>query len=399
MFIDFLLLLRAHGIKVSMNEWLTLMDGLDQGLHGSTFTGFYQLCRATLVKSETDYDKFDQAFTAFFKDLDFQEISDEMMKWLEHPENFKFSQDMIDAMSSNEMSVKEIEDMLAERLEEQKRRHNGGHRWVGTGGYTAFGNHGMNKRGVRVGGTSAYRSAFRVAGDRNFRDWRDDNTIDSHQFQMAFRRLRQLSRRTDEQATEFDIDKTIRKTCDDGGILHVEYRKPRRNTLKLMMLIDSGGSMYPHQRLTSLLFQSLKKANTFADLKIYYFHNCLRKEVYKDPTLDETRTVPTDWILKNISEDYRVIIVGDAEMSMDELMTGLTWETWDQPKDPSIRWFTLFRQKYEHIIWLHPQKTPTKKQYLNETYFYLKDVAPKFPMFQMSIEGINRGMEKLMENR
>jgi uncharacterized protein with von Willebrand factor type A (vWA) domain len=399
MFIDFLIMLRAYGLKVSMNEWLTLMDGLDCGLHGSSLTGFYNLCRAVLVKSETDYDRFDRVFTAFFKDVPFDELSDELMDWLSHYRENTIDEYMLKMMEHTGLSQEEIEQMLKERLEEQKEEHHGGNKWVGTGGYTPFGNHGRVLGGVRIGGASAYRSAYRVAGERHFRDWRSDCTVDSHQFQMAFRRLRQLSRGTDQPKTEFDIDGTIHETCNSGGVLHIEYRRPRRNTLKLMMLIDSGGSMARYQRLTSLLFQSLNKVNTFSDLRIYYFHNCLKKTVFTEPSLSEESAVETDWILKNISEDYRVIFVGDAEMSMDELVYGMTWDTYGQPPDPAVHWFDMFKNKYAHIIWLYPQPEPTERYYLTETFFYMKEENPAYPMFRMSIDGIDKGMEELMKSR
>ena len=211
MFLTFFYLLRASGINVSLSEWLTLMEGLRMDLHDSTLSGFYTLCRSVLLHSEADFDRFDQVFLEFFKDVKHvDEVPPEMLKWLEHPEL-----DMVELERLSEitgLSVEEIEKMFAERLQGQDAEHNGGRKWVGTEGYTPFGHRGKQLGGIRVGGKSNYRSAYRVAGERKYRDWRKDNTIDSRQFQMAFRSLRQLSSNSDEPKTELDIDTTIRKT-------------------------------------------------------------------------------------------------------------------------------------------------------------------------------------------
>ena len=322
MFLTFFYLLRASGINVSLSEWLTLMEGLRMDLHDSTLSGFYTLCRSVLLHSEADFDRFDQVFLEFFKDVKHvDEVPPEMLKWLEHPEL-----DMVELERLSEitgLSVEEIEKMFAERLQGQDAEHNGGRKWVGTEGYTPFGHRGKQLGGIRVGGKSNYRSAYRVAGERKYRDWRKDNTIDSRQFQMAFRSLRQLSSNSDEPKTELDIDTTIRKTCDNAGNLSIEFTRPRKNALKLMLLMDSGGSMDYYRELCSLLFQSVSKAGRFKDLKVYYFHNAPGKRLYLDPTLDWRNSVLTEWVMNNIPSDYKVIIVGDASMSMQELATHL----------------------------------------------------------------------------
>lgn len=396
MFLDFLILLRARGMKVSLNEWLTVMEGLEKGLHEQTLTGFYTLVRAICVKSEKDYDLFDRVFLEYFKDVPFEQIAEEMEKWLDRKQNF----DLIvkEMMQKTGLTRDQIEELFHQRLQDQHEEHNGGSKWIGTGGFTAFGNHGRKLGGIRVGGTSAYRSAYRVAGERKYRDWRSDSTLDSRQFQMAFHQLRQLSRDNDESRLEFDVDQTVEDTSKKGGLLQIRYRRPRRNTLKLMVLIDSGGSMRIYQELTSLLFRSLNQVNTFSDLKIYYFHNCPQKEIYLDPTLSWRKKIDTDWILKNLSSEYRVIFVGDAEMSPDELLSGYTWETYMSgvAPDPGITWLTRFKAKYPHLIWLHPQPRPVRHTYWSETFDYLDE---RLPMFRLSIDGLNEGMKKLMENR
>ena len=375
MFLTFFYLLRASGINVSLSEWLTLMEGLRMDLHDSTLSGFYTLCRSVLLHSEADFDRFDQVFLEFFKDVKHvDEVPPEMLKWLEHPEL-----DMVELERLSEitgLSAEEIEKMFAERLQGQDAEHNGGRKWVGTEGYTPFGHRGKQLGGIRVGGKSNYRSAYRVAGERKYRDWRKDNTIDSRQFQMAFRSLRQLSSNSDEPKTELDIDTTIRKTCDNAGNLSIEFTRPRKNALKLMLLMDSGGSMDYYRELCSLLFQSVSKAGRFKDLKVYYFHNAPGKRLYLDPTLDWRNSVLTEWVMNNIPSDYKVIIVGDASMSMQELLD--------------------LKRRYPHLIWLHPQPRPAYSSYWTQTFELLEK---HFDMYQLSIDGMTKGMKKLMVRR
>ncbi len=395
MFLTFFYLLRASGINVSLSEWLTLMEGLRMDLHDSTLSGFYTLCRSVLLHSEADFDRFDQVFLEFFKDVKHvDEVPPEMLKWLEHPEL-----DMVELERLSEitgLSVEEIEKMFAERLQGQDAEHNGGRKWVGTEGYTPFGHRGKQLGGIRVGGKSNYRSAYRVAGERKYRDWRKDNTIDSRQFQMAFRSLRQLSSNSDEPKTELDIDTTIRKTCDNAGNLSIEFTRPRKNALKLMLLMDSGGSMDYYRELCSLLFQSVSKAGRFKDLKVYYFHNAPGKRLYLDPTLDWRNSVLTEWVMNNIPSDYKVIIVGDASMSMQELLPSYNWWKSDVPENSGLALLLDLKRRYPHLIWLHPQPRPAYSSYWTQTFELLEK---HFDMYQLSIDGMTKGMKKLMVRR
>ena len=395
MFLTFFYLLRASGINVSLSEWLTLMEGLRMDLHDSTLSGFYTLCRSVLLHSEADFDRFDQVFLEFFKDVKHvDEVPPEMLKWLEHPELDLVELERLSEITG--LSVEEIEKMFAERLKGQDAEHNGGRKWVGTGGFTPFGHRGKKLGGIRVGGKSNYRSAYRVAGERKYRDWRKDNTIDSRQFQMAFRSLRQLSSNSDEPKTELDIDTTIRKTCDNAGNLSIEFTRPRKNALKLMLLMDSGGSMDYYRELCSLLFQSVSKAGRFKDLKVYYFHNAPAKRLYLDPTLDWRNSVLTEWVMNNIPSDYKVIIVGDASMSMQELLPSYNWWKSDVPENSGLALLLDLKRRYPHLIWLHPQPRPAYSSYWTQTFELLEK---HFDMYQLSIDGMTKGMKKLMVRR
>lgn len=398
MFTAFFYLLRARGLKVSLNEWMTLIEALDMGLHQSSLSAFYYLCRSILVKSEADFDKFDGAFLEFFKDVQFtDELPQELLDWLENPkEQPGDTFDMERAMQNERLSQAEIQKMFLERLEEQKEEHNGGSYWVGTGGVSVFGNSGFSPRGIRVGGEGGQRRAFQVASERKFRDFRHDNTLDTRQFQMAFRRLREFSTRADEAKTEFDIDGTIRATCDNAGNLKVVYDRPRKNTVKVMLLMDSGGSMDYYSRLCSALFQSVSKSNHFKDLQVFYFHNCIYSRIYTDPRLRPKSVIPTDWILKNISSEYKVIIVGDAQMEPSELLDGSYYSYGVCDSIPGIEWLTRFREKYPHLIWLNPSERPYWGGWWAKTY----DIIHKdFDMYDLSIDGLNAGLKKLMVNR
>ena len=395
MFLTFFYLLRASGINVSLGEWLTLMEGLRMDLHDSTLSGFYTLCRSVLLHSEADFDRLDQVFLEFFKDVKHvDEVPPEMLKWLEHPELDLVELERLSEITG--LSVEEIERMFAERLRGQDAEHNGGRKWVGTEGYTPFGHRGKQLGGIRVGGKSSYHSAYRVAGERKYRDWRKDNTIDSRQFQMAFRSLRQLSSNSDEPKTELDIDATIRKTCDNAGNLSIEFTRPRKNALKLMLLMDSGGSMDYYRELCSLLFQSVSKAGRFKDLKVYYFHNSPGKRLYLDPTLDWRNSVLTEWVMNNIPSDYKVIIVGDASMSMQELLPSYNWWKSDVPENSGLALLLELKRRYPHIIWFHPQPRPAYSSYWTQTFELLEKY---FDMYQLSIDGMTKGMKKLMVRR
>ena len=398
MFTAFFYLLRAKGLKVSLNEWMSLVEAMDKGLHGSSFTGFYYLCRCILVKSEVDFDKFDGAFLEFFKDIKFSdELPQELIDWLENPKDKpSLDYDLDRAMKNEKISQSDIQKMLLERLDEQKEEHNGGSYWVGTGGVSVFGNSGFSPRGIRVGGSGGQRRAFQVASDRKFRDFRQDNTLDTRQFQVALRKLREFSSRLDSSELEFDIDGTIHQTCDKGGTLHIEYKKPRKNTVKILLLMDSGGSMDYYSHLCSALFQAVSKSNHFKDLQVFYFHNCIYSKIYTEADLNPQSTIPTEWILNNLSSEYKVIIVGDAQMEPSELLESSYYRYGARDEVSGIEWLTRFNEKYPHIEWLNPSSRPNWGGWWAKTY----DIINKdFEMNPLSLEGLNTALKKLMVSR
>ena len=396
MFEDFLYLLRKSGLKVSLTEWMSLMEAMDKGLHGSSFTGFYHLCRCLLVKSEADFDRFDRAFLDYFRDVPFQqEVSQELLDWLDKPDTLMdyANWDEEQALKNLGLSEEEIERMLKERMEEQTEEHNGGNYWVGTHGMSTFGNSGLSPKGIRVGGQSMYKRAFRVAGERKFRDFRRDNTLDTRQFQVALRKLRQFSGLVDLPPTEFDVDNTIQDTADNGGLLKVRYKRPRENTVKVLLLMDSGGSMDYYAQMCSALFQAVSKSGHFKDLRVYYFHNCVYGRLYNDPMLMSRNSVTTDWLLSNIPSDWKVIFVGDAQMAPYELMGGYYGKAGGEGPQCGMDWLKLFRARYPHVVWLNPSERPQWGAYWSQTYDAIANV---FPMFPLTVEGLEEGMKKLL---
>ena len=388
-------LLRRNGLNVSLTEWMALVEGLEKNLHGSSFTGFYHLCRCLLVKSEADFDTFDRTFLEYFRDVPFQqEISQELLDWLNKPDVLSeyANWDEIQALKNLGFTEEEIEQMLKERLLEQTEEHNGGSYWVGTHGMSLFGNSGLSPWGIRVGGRSMYRRAFRVAGDRKFRDFRRDNTLDTRQFEVALRHLRQFSGLVDLPPTEFDVDRTIRDTADNGGVLKVRYKRPRENTVKVLLLMDSGGSMDYYAQLCSALFQAVSKSGHFKDLKVFYFHNCPYSWLYQDPTLITRNSIPTDWVLTNLPADYKLILVGDAQMAPYELMGGWYGREKDGPRC-GMDWLRQLRGRFRHTVWLNPSRRPDWGAYWSQTY---DEIAREFPMFPLTVDGLEEGMKKLL---
>ena len=223
---------------------------------------------------------------------------------------------------------------------------------------SSFGNTGGNVGGVRVGGTTGYQSAFSVVGARKYRDFRDDRVMDNRQFQQALRRLRQFSAKLDIPKTELDLNGTIDKTCNHGGLLHIVMEKPRKNSVKLLLLMDSGGTMIPYTTLLNDLFQSVTKSNHFKEVKVYFFHNCIYSHLYKTPECDNGDWIETEWMFRNLDSDYKVIIVGDAAMAPEELYSDSGNYRGPNGGLSGFEWLNLMKRHYKKIVWLNPKMAP-----------------------------------------
>lgn len=397
MFLEFFYLLRKRGMGVTINEWLTLLEALQKNLHETSLTGFYYLSRMILVKNEADYDRFDQVFLECFKGIHYEDpIPEEMMEWLEKPLD-GILLELQAAKAKGFFKEEDLEQLLqelSERIKEQDEEHNSGSYWVGRHGASAFGNSGWHPNGIRIGGESNHRTAMSVAGERKYRDFRKDNTLDTRQFQMAFRTLRQFSAQVASSELEFDIDGTVKDTSENAGNLKIRYKHPRRNAIKLLLLMDTGGSMEIHTQLCSMLFQAATQSNFFKELHTYYFHNCIYDAVYTHPRQAPEDAVSVDWLLNNFGADYRVIIVGDAQMNHRELYgTFYDWTKNQYSEYTGIDVLKLFKSHFPYLIWLNPDQAPTIMDF--RTYTHI-EIAKMLPMYELSVEGLEDGMKRLL---
>lgn len=399
MFTPFFYTLRSNGLDISTTEWITLMDALDRGLAHSNFTDFYYLCRTVLVKNEGDYDKLDSAFLEYFKNIKEEKLNMEQInKWLHNgAENPKITNPEMYQDRRTEQEAKEVHRMFRERLGEQKTEHNGGRYWIGSGGGSEFGKNGNVAGGIQLGDKAGMKTAFAVMGERRYKDFRRDTKLSMRQFQVAFRELRQYSRKLDLPKTELDIDGTIDSTCNQGGYLKLEFEQPRKNTVKLMLLFDSGGSMFPYSELCNQLFQAVHKANHFKDVKTFYFHNCIYAKLYKTPECASGDWIDTTWAFKNYDKEYKVIIVGDAGMAPEEFLDKNGNYSGPNGGLSGYEWMQLFRKKYPHSIWLNPSyHGDLSNMYWMQSEQYIKEIIDMYPL---TVDGLKRGIKKLMYDK
>ena len=400
MFTKFFYDLKDAGLHVTLGEWLTLMEALDKGMHNSSLTDFYYLARMILVKSETEYDKFDMVFESNFKGKTWDpEVGANMLKWLDKPEMNEMLQmeekQWLNRVEEIQVDKDDVEEKFKERLRDQDSEHNGGSHWIGTMGKTSFGNTGGNIGGVRVGGQTGYQSAFAVIGAKKYRDFRDDRIIDNRQFMQALRKLRQFSSKLDIPKTELDINGTIDKTCNNGGMLQIVMDKPRKNTVKLLLLMDSGGTMIPYSSLMNELFQSVNKSNHYKDVKVYYFHNCIYSKLYNTPECENGDWIDTEWMFRNLDSDYKVIIVGDAAMAPEELYSDSGNYRGPNGGLSGWEWLNLLKRHYKKIVWMNPKMAPGHAPW-REAETAVKTL---FPMYMLTVRGLNEAMTTLMSGR
>lgn len=398
MFVNFFYLLRGYGVPVSITEWMTLIEALSRGMAYSSLSGFYYLARAVLVKSETFYDKYDLAFQHYFNGIESsEELTERVMKWLENalpplhvsPEERKQFQDW---------DLEELRKRLEERMKEQDGEHHGGGKWVGTGGRSPFGHSGYHPAGVRIGGESVNKSAVKVAGERKFKGFRTDETIGVRQFEVALRKLRQLTSKDEGPKEELNIDETIQATADKGGLLELIWDRGRKNDVKVALLMDSGGSMMPYMRICSQLFTAINRATHFRDLRFYYFHNCIYENIFLDPSCNSRNSVKTEHLLQQLDTEYKVIIVGDASMAPSELtMVGGAIDWSISNNEPGIHWLQRIAAHFDHSIWLNP----IPSNFWNRTTgsYTISLIRDIFPMYELTLEGLDMGIKKLKVKR
>jgi uncharacterized protein with von Willebrand factor type A (vWA) domain len=385
-FINLFYTLRTYGVPVTTRELLDLHGLLESGIVFADREQFYELIRLCMVKDEKYFDKFDRAMADYFDGIDTLDIDELMAKlgnipkeWLElklDPNNLtEAERRLLKKYGSLEALMKALE----ERLKEQKERHQGGNKWVGTGGSSPFGAYGDHPEGVRVGGESRKRSAVKVWEQRKYRDLDTDNQLETRSMQMALRKLRKFAR--DGAADELDIGSTIKKTAQKG-MLDVQLRPERRNRVKVLMLFDIGGSMDSYIEACERLFAAAK--NEFKTLEFFYFHNCVYEYVWTENARRNASAVPTLDVLHKYGSDYRVIFVGDAAMSPYELLSvGGSVEYMSQ--DTGQAWLKRITNHFDKVAWLNPE-TQSYWQY-TQTIGLIKDIMQGH-MYTMTLHGI-----------
>lgn len=399
MYTSFFYQLRREGVPVSITEWITLMEALSVGLAESSLTGFYYLARAVLIKSESHFDQYDLAFQKYFQEIETPEhLLDQVSQWLANPLPAKmFSEEERNDLLKK-LGLPDWESLkagLEERLRKQDGPHHGGNTWIGTGGTSAFGHSGFHPGGVRIGGESYGQSAVKVASERNYREYRSDTTLGVRQFEVALRRLRQFSTRLDGVKDQLDLEDTIDETCKNAGQLKLVWTRPRKNSVKVIVLMDAGGSMSPYAKICSQLFSAVHKSSHFKDLKFYYFHNCIYDLLYLDASCNPRKAVKTEDILRSLNSDHKVIIIGDAAMAPSELMMSDGNIFWDLGnEEPGITWLGRLAKKFPYNVWLNP----IPEGYWGRVHGYqtLKMVRDIFFMYELTLEGLEKAIKKLM---
>ena len=397
MFTGFFYTLRRYGLNVSLNEWLTLLEALELGLHGSQLTDFYHLARCILSRSEADFDRFDLAFAEYFHDVEtVEELPSEFLDWLANAIQARtFDKDEVDARFGGGLDLEELKRMLEQRLAEQKERHDGGGKWVGTGGTSPFGHGGYNPAGIRIGGPGRQRSAVQVAAERDYRDFRQDSALELRQFQMAFRRLRNLTVKGDGPKDVLQLEESIQATCDNGGFLKLVFDRPRKNDVRLLLLFDSGGSMWSYSDLCSRLFHAVHESSHFKELRTFYFHNCVYGNLFTTPQCWYRDSVDTKTILRDLNSNWKILFVGDGAMAPSELLSrGGCLDYYQMNDESGLAWLRRFAGKSEHVAWLNP----ISEAHWDYTWgnYTIQTIRQEIPMFPLTIDGLDSALRHLM---
>lgn len=356
MLIDFFYTLRAAKLPVSVRELLTLLEALQANVVGPSnpdacsMDDFYFLARTTLVKDEKHYDKFDQAFAAYFKGVD--TVAD-----FTKPIPADWLRQELERLLSDEQKAKapkmdwdELMETLKKRLEEQQGRHAGGNKWIGTGGTSPFGHGGHNPQGIRIGGQGGNKSAVKVWEQRAYRDYDDNQALGSRNIQVALRRLRKFARQSPE--LELDLGGTIRATAANAGYLDIKMVPERHNNVKVLLLMDVGGSMDDHIQGVEELFSAVK--SEFKHLEFFYFHNCVYDFMWRNNQRRYAEKFPTWDIIRKYNKDHKLIFVGDATMSPFEILQpGGSVEYSNE--EAGAEWLQRLTHAFPHFAWINPE--------------------------------------------
>jgi uncharacterized protein len=389
MFINFFLELRAAKVPTSLREFLTLLEGVQQRVALFDIEDFYFLSRTTLVKDERHLDRFDRVFGHVFKGIETPtdpqtELPDEWLKQLGERYLTPEEKAQIEALGGWE----KLMETLRERLAEQKGRHSGGKKWIGTGGTSPFGAHGYNPEGVRIGQKSeGNRSAVKIWDKREFRNLDDTVELGTRNIKLALRRLRQFAREGSE--LELDLPDTIRSTAHNAGWLDLKMVPERHNAVKLLLFLDVGGSMDDHVRVCEELFSAAR--GEFKHLEYFYFHNCLYDTVWKDSRRRHVEQIDVMEILRTYDAGHKIVLVGDASMSPYEIeKEGGSVERWNDESGET--WLRRLLDAYPKAMWLNPVP---EKYWGGTTSIGMIRRLMEDRMFPLTLDGIDRGMREL----
>ena len=390
MFVNFFHELKKASLPVTLKEYLTLMDALDHGLANRNVEDFYYLSRAALVKDERNLDKFDRVFGEVFKGIEslvgdgVREIPEEWLRALTEKFLTEEEKAMIESLGGWEKIMEELQ----KRLQEQEGRHQGGNKWIGTAGTSPFGAYGYNPEGVRIGQKeSRHRRAVKVWDRREYRNLDDSAELGTRNIKVALRRLRKFAR--EGAPEELDLDDTIRSTADKG-YLDIRLVAERRNTVKVLLFFDAGGSMDGHVRTCEELFSAAR--TEFKHLEYYYFHNCLYEFVWKNNARRHTERIPTWDVMHTYPSDYKVIFVGDASMSPHEI-TYPGGSVEHMNPEPGALWLQRALDIYEHAVWLNP--TPDRYWEYTPSIEMIRQLFSG-RMFPLTLDGLDGAMRDLM---
>ncbi len=388
MFTNFFLSLKRRGVPVTFNEWLLLQNALSENLMAGSLMRFYHLARAILVKTEAHFDRYDGAFLECFGHIEStEELARAIEERLRQVPPLELTEE--EKRLVQELSLEEVRANFEARLRDQdEEEHIGGNRAIGIRGRSTQGAWGYNPAGVRIGQhVSRLNRAIQVAEKRSFQNYRDDLTLDTRSMKTALSYIRQVVREGPKE--QLDVDGTIDATCRNAGELDLIWERARRKRIKLMLLMDAGGTMNPHAETVSRLFSAAK--DIVKDLKFYYFHNCVYQDLYTD--LWQEKTVPTRKVLDQTDRNYKVILVGDASMAPSELMSpNGAIDYWYRNDRPGLEWLIDIRKRFRKVIWLNPEprawwdSVPSTRM-----------IQKVFPMYELTLSGMRSGARALIK--
>lgn len=387
MLIDFFFTLKSAKIPVSIKEFLVLLEALEKQVIAPSLDDFYYLSRITLVKDEANFDKFDKAFGAYFHGVEtlFEKNPEIPLDWLLKRLERELTPEQKAALEK--FGYDKLMDRLKELLDEQKGRHEGGNKWIGTGGTSPFGNGGQNPEGIRIGGEGGNRSAVKVWEARTYRDYDSERELGTRNIKVALRRLRKFAREGAQD--ELALDDTIRATANNAGWLDIKMQPERKNKVKVLMLMDVGGTMDDHIARVEELFSAAK--TEFKNMEFFYFHNCLYETLWKNNRRRHAERFASWDVLRKYPPDTKVIFVGDATMSPYEIVQpGGSVEYHNE--EAGAVWLQRFAQQFPKYVWLNPE--PEQLWQYRQSIAIIRQLMSD-RMYPITMDGLERAMQML----